>query len=462
MPPLASSLACAGCGAPQPDRDAVRCSHARAGDDVDHLLRRSLDPRRVSYPAAGEPHPFLRYRTLLHAYHAARARGADDAGWCAAVARLDLELDRVAGRGAAPTPFTPCEALAERLGLRPGDLWIKDETGNVGGSHKARHLIAPLLGLELGAPPGGAARLAIASCGNAALAAALLARAAGRQLDVFVPTWAHPGVLARLAELGARVVACPRPPGVAGDPCQRRFRTAVEEGAYPFCCQGPDNGLAIEGGATLAWEMLDALGERPLDRLFVQVGGGALASACALGFADAVRLGRLARAPRLHAVQAAGCAPLVRAWDRLATGLLARLPGSPALDPAQRGRAAARLAAELPPAAIAEALRHAARHRSELMWPWTPAPASAATGILDDETHDWLAVVEAMLATGGWPIVVDEERIAAARRLGRAANGVDVDPTGAAGLAGLCELLAAGERLAGERVAVLFTGVRRS
>jgi threonine synthase len=462
MPPLASSLACAGCGAPPAGPDAVRCSHARAGDDVDHLLRRSLDPRRVAYPGTGEAHPFLRYRTLLHAYHAARARGADDAGWCAAVAGLDLELGRLAGRGAAPTPFAPCEALAERLGLRPGDLWIKDETGNVGGSHKARHLIAPLLGLELGAPPpGGAARLAIASCGNAALAAALLARAAGRQLDVFVPTWAHPGVVARLAELGARVVACSRPPGVAGDPCQRRFRAAVEEGAYPFCCQGPDNGLAIEGGATLAWEMLDALRDRPLDRLFVQVGGGALASACALGFADAVRLGRLARAPRLHAVQVAGCAPLVRAWDLLATGLLARLPGLPAFDPAQRGRAAARLAAELPPAAISEALRHAARHRSELMWPWTPEPASAATGILDDETHDWLAVVEAMLATGGWPIVVDETRIAAAHRLGRAASDIDVDPTGAAGLAGLCELLAAGESLAGERVAVLFTGVRR-
>lgn len=461
MPAPPSSLACAGCGAPPADPDAVRCAAARAAADVDHLLRRSLDPRRLRYPATEEPHPFLRYRTLLHAYHAARARGAADADWCAAVGRLDLELGRVAGRGCAPTPCAPCDPLAERLGLRPGHLWIKDETGNVGGSHKARHLLAPLLGLELGAPPGGEARLAIASCGNAALAAALLARAAGRPLDVFVPTWAHPGVVARLAELGARVVACPRPPGEAGDPCQRRFRAAVEEGAYPFCCQGPDNGLAIEGGATLAWEMLEALGDRTLDRLFVQVGGGALASACALGFADAVRLGRLTRAPRLHAVQAAGCAPLVRAWDHLAARLLARLPGSPAFDPGRRGRAAARLAAESPRSQIVEALRHAARHRSELMWPWEPEPASAATGILDDETHDWLAVVEAMLATGGWPIVVDEARLAAAHRLGRAASGVDVDPTGAAGLAGLCELLASGESLAGERVAVLFTGVRR-
>ena len=50
-----------------------------------------------------------------------------------------------------------------------------------------------------------------------------------------------------------------------------------------------------------------------------------------------------------------------------------------------------------------QALRYAAHHRSEFMWPWERSRASIAHGILDDETYDWLAVVEGMLATGGTP-----------------------------------------------------------
>ena len=60
-------------------------------------------------------------------------------------------------------------------------------------------------------------------------------------------------------------------------------------------------------------------GGRParLDRLFVQVGGGALATAVVTGLAAAVGRGDLARMPRVHAVQPEGNHPLVRAWDTL-------------------------------------------------------------------------------------------------------------------------------------------------
>ena len=89
---------------------------------------------------------------------------------------------------------------------------MKDETGNVSGSHKARHLFGVLLYLEvaerLGLADPRAAELAIASCGNAALAAAVVAAAGGRALRVFVPRRRRPVVLERLEELGARVVAC--------------------------------------------------------------------------------------------------------------------------------------------------------------------------------------------------------------------------------------------------------------
>jgi threonine synthase len=463
--PPATSLACAGCGTSAPATAAlpapVRCPRADTGDDVDHVLRRSLDPGRVDYPAGGEENPFLRYRRLLHSWQVAAAHGRSEADWRALVERLDGAVARVDGRGFRVTPCAPADALAAKLGTAAGRLWVKDETGNVSGSHKGRHLLGVLLYLDASGALRPGSRLAIASCGNAALAAAVVSRAAELPLDVFVPPWANAHVVARLRALGARLTVCERRPGETGDPCYRRFREAVAGGAIPFCCQGPDNGLCIEGGATLAWELIDALGDRRLDRIFVQVGGGALASACALGFADAVRLGRIDRAPRLHAVQTAGGHPLARAWDRLAARLLARLPGAPALDPANREAAAGFLAAPERAAAVAAELRHAATHRSEFMWPWESEPRSVATGILDDETYDWLAVVEAMLATGGWPIVVDEATLARANALGTGITAVAADETGTAGLAGLLQALDAGTGCADETLALLFTGARR-
>jgi hypothetical protein len=94
------------------------------------------------------------------------------------------------------------------------------------------------------------------------------------------------------------------------------------------------------------------------------------------------------------------------------------------------------------------------------MWPWGEEPRSLATGILDDETYDWRAVVGGMLATGGRPLVVTEKRLARAHDLGHAA-GHPVDPTGSSGLAGLLELVADGAVGPDDRVGVLFTGVDR-
>ncbi len=240
-----------------------------------------------------DENPFVRYRECLYAWHAARARGMSDAAFVDLVRQIDGRIAAVDGHGFRATPFSRQAALGERLGL---EVWVKDETGNVAGSHKARHLTGILLFLAV-VERGDGPPLAIASCGNAALAAAVLARAASRALQVFVPTSAEPAVLERLHALGATVVSCPRAPGELGDPCVRRFHEALRTGALPFCCQGNENGLAIDGGETLVYEML-AAGSPPLDDLVVQVGGGALASACAQAFARAVATGLLPRAPR--------------------------------------------------------------------------------------------------------------------------------------------------------------------
>ena len=84
-----------------------------------------------------------------------------------------------------------------------------------------------------------------------------------------------------------------------------------------------------------------------------------------------------------------------------------------------------------------------------------------ATGILDDETYDWRAVVEGMLLTGGRPIIASEDSLIEANGLAVAATGIPVDPTGSSGLAGLLEMRRSGQLGDRDRVAVLFTGLQR-
>jgi threonine dehydratase len=427
----ASTLVCSGCGWTAPsleeNRYPFRCPRAGT-DDADHVVTRQLDLRRVKWRHGDDPNPFIRHRELFHAWHSARIRGLSDEFYVYLVRQLDAAIEAADGRGFRTTSFGPQAEMSEQLGV---EVWVKDETGNVGASHKARHLMGILLYLEVAElherPP-----LAIASCGNAALAAAILARAVEWRLQVFVPSDAEPAVLERLHAYGAEITSCPRLPGAMGDPCVHRFHEALEQGALPFCCQGNENGLTIEGGETLAYEMIMALGDTDLDHVVIQVGGGALASAVIQGLQFAHRAGVLRRLPRFHAVQTVGAWPLKRAWDRLQ----------------ERAGALGELGA----------LEYATQHRSEFMWPWEETPHSIAHGILDDETYDWLAIVKGMTATQGSAVVVDEETVGEANALARSTTGIAVDHTGSAGLAGLIQLRRDGVVAAGEKVAVIFSG----
>lgn len=421
---------CHGCGARVDAAVSLpfRCPEAADGKDVDHLLLPlEADAVRI---VSGSDNPYLRYRHFLSPYRLARRVGLSDEAWETLVGRLDDALIATDGKGFRITPLAEQPALAKASGFS-GHLWVKDETGNVSGSHKARHLMGVLLYLRVlasaGLPAGeglSARRLAIASCGNAAMAAAVLARAADWPLDVFIPPDASPVVVRRLAELGASVNVCERRPGEIGDPCFLRFREAVAAGAIPFGVQGTENGLAVEGGRTLALEMAEffAAAQISLDTLYVQVGGGALASGLAQGFRVAAQHGIVARAPRLLTVQTEACAPLARAWGRLADS----------------------------------GVEIAAGQRSRYMWAWEMVSGSVAGGILDDETYDWLEIVRAMRETGGSPLIVDESVLARAAGLGRQWTGIPASATGTAGLAGL---IASPPDSA--HVAVIFSGVDR-
>ena len=421
---------CHGCGAIVDTAHVLpfRCPQADLSGDIDHVL--APEPFDAQFPDGGEQNPFLRYRTLLSPYRLARAVGLSDAAWSDLVGELDTALIAVDGRGFRVTPLTEQKGLATALNMS-APLWVKDDTGNVAGSHKARHLMGVMLYLRVlqrARLPAGeglqARRVAIASCGNAALAAAVLARAANWPLDVFIPVDANGAVKRALQDLGAGITVCERRSGELGDPCVLRFREAVARGAIPFGVQGNENGLAVEGARTLAFEMAEAFSAANSlpGAVYVQVGGGALASALAQGFEIAKRFGVVTGLPTLIAVQTESCAPLSRAWSRLG-GL---------------------------------ELAAAARHRSQFMWPWEAPGRSLADGILDDETYDWWAVAEGMRTSGGQPVVVTEAAIERAYRLARRHTGIPVSPTGTAGLAGA--MTASGQN---ESVAVVFSGIER-
>ncbi len=390
---------------------AWRCPHATPTDPyhVLHIVEahsHDQGPRDQPFDQpVDHPNPFVRYGPRLVWWAFARSNGMTDAA-CEAMT-LEIASDFVV------TPFERSEALSEELDV---DLWVKDETGNVAGSHKGRHLLSILLHLRAAEMLGyliDRPSLAIASCGNAALAAATLAARCDWPLDVFVPTWVDDAIDARLVAFGARVHRCERrsadPPG---DPAMLRCREAVLAGAIPFTVQGPENAYCLDGGRTIGWEISDqaVAAGIAIDRAVIQVGGGALAACVGAG---------LGRGVRLDTVQAEGCAPLAATWERL-----------PELDRPER-------------------------YWSHVMQPW-PNPHSLADGILDDETYDWIADVATMVESGGRPVVASEAEIVLAHELATAA-GYNVSPTGSAGLAGVLALRA--ELRHGERIAVVMSGV---
>ena len=402
---------------------------------------------------------------------------------------VSKRLLRLEDRDFMVTPLTEEPVLASALG-RAGRLWVKDETGNVTGSHKGRHLMATLLYLEaLRELKGESARkvLAIYSCGNAALGASAVARAGGYELHAFVPDEVDPTVAAMLRERGALVERIPRAATGEGDPCYLAFRKALnEQGWIPFACAGNDNWSNIEGGATLGWELVMQLRaeSRTIDSVVIQVGGGALARAIAQACEEALQMGMITALPRIHACQPEGGFPFVRAYylalleiargsglafdlsyDRTAEPKvqLAKLLDFACTESDQVRQTAEFAQVNFDAPVVQSILRELLRQPGRFMWPWDGAtPHSLAHGILDDVTYDWYYLLESLLRTGGRGEVLREETIRHAHGTAQRHTGIPVCPTGASGLAGLIQLTASGAVDPSESVGLFFTGFDRS
>ena len=123
----------------------------------------------------------------------------------------------------------------------------------------------------------------------------------------------------------------------------------------------------------------------------------------------------------LFAVQTEGCAPFERAWRR------------------------------------SEGIERPAENWAQIMTVWD-GPSSLADGILDDETYDWIGVLEAVRSSGGRPVIATEDQVREAHALAHR-GGFEASPTGTAGLAGV--LAARTEIGDDEQIVVVMSGVTR-
>ena len=424
---MVTGLVCAVCATTVPISQALSWKCPRATEtDTHHVLHfeNTVEPFRPT----DDENPYLAFRKYLAVDSFGAAIGLSEDDRIRIITEANAAVAAVAGRGFLRTPLYRSVELSDALGFTAkGGVWIKDETHNVAGSHKARHLFTELLHLLFAETAGVAPwtsstrpPLAIASCGNAAIAASTLAAAVQWPIYVHVPPAATSEVLVALASLDADVRVCPRlPDDAAGDPCVLRFREAVAVGAIAFGVQGTENAWCLDGGRTIGWEMTEDLGHL-MDRIFIQVGGGAFAACVGASLRSA------GVHPKLHAVQTEGCAPLARAWEK------AHLTGG---------------------------ARNAGPRWNECMWPWETTPVSIADGILDDETYDWIGVLDSMADTGGAPVVVSEQHVMQAYEWAHSLTSVNVSATGVAGLAGLIAMRS--DIANDERVVVVMSGVER-
>jgi threonine synthase len=303
--------------------------------------------------------------------------------------RIDL------GEGATPL------VRLRRTSLAGAELWVKDEAGNPTGSFKARGLsLAINRARELGAPG-----VQLASAGNAALALAAFAAAAGLPARVALPADTPPAIGARCREHGVEVLSSP---GTLVEAA--RLLAAGGEGFWNLSTLREP--YRAEGKKTMGLELAEQLGWELPDWIVYPLGGGTGIVGMHKAFAELRRLGLVGeKRPRFVAVQMAGCAPIVRAFER-------------GMESAE---------------------------------PWED-PRTRVWGLRVPRAIGDFLVLRALRDSAGRAIAVDEERLPEITARAAREEGLRLGPEGAAALAAALDLAAEGALAEGERVVVFQTG----
>ncbi len=306
--------------------------------------------------------------------------------------------ENIVSLGEVATPLLPVPRLARRLGAK--ELLIKDEGRLPTGSFKARGLcLAVSMAKELGVT-----HMAMPTNGNAGAALAAYCTRAGIRSTVFCPDDTPEINLREIALQGAAVF---RVNGLIND-CGKIVADGAAETGW-FDASTLKEPYRIEGKKTMGLELADQMGWRVPDVIFYPTGGGTGLIGMWKAFDELGRLGWIdAKRPRMVAVQATGCAPIVKAWEQGA-------------DHAE---------------------------------PWPDAHTLAAGIRVPAAIGDFL-ILRAIRDSDGFAIAVSDEAIEAARAEVAAQEGILLCPEGAATFAAYEQALASGQ-VSPDESAVLF------
>jgi len=344
------------------------------------LVRYDLDGVRRALPRtalASRPQTLWRYRELLPV----------------------RRPENVLLLGEVMTPLVPLSRIAASL-TKGGEILVKDEGRLPTGSFKARGLaLAVSMAKELGV-----GTMAMPTNGNAGAAMAAYCARAGIKSYVFCPDDTPAVNIREIAMQGAKVFLVD---GLIDD-CGRLVGEGEREVGW-FNCSTLREPYRIEGKKTMGIELAEQLDWQLPDVIFYPTGGGTGIIGMWKAFAELEAIGWIGpERPRMVVVQAAGCAPMVKAWE--------------------------------------EGVEHAPR--------WPDAHTFAAGIRVPQAVGDFL-ILRAVRESGGFAIAVSDQAIAEAWREVATEEGLLLCPETAATYAAYKQALAEGRILPADQV-VLF------
>jgi threonine synthase len=207
--------------------------------------------------------------------------------------------------GEGMTPLLPVPRTGSRIGA--SDLLLKDEGLNPTGSFKARGLsCAVSMCVEMGI-----GKLAIPSAGNAASALAAYTAAAGIEAHIFMPRDVPQSNFIECKAYGAEVTLVD---GLISDCARIVAERSLREGWFDISTLKEP--YRIEGKKTMGYELAEQLKWELPDAIFYPTGGGVGMIGMWKAFEEMEALGWIgSKRPKMIAVQAEGCQPVVRAFN---------------------------------------------------------------------------------------------------------------------------------------------------
>jgi threonine synthase len=209
-------------------------------------------------------------------------------------------------------PVTLGEGFTPMLPSRGNpNVYIKDEGLNPTGSFKARGLCAAVTM----AKQYGLKKLAVPSAGNAASALAAYCAAAGIEAHIFMPKDVPLANLVECKAYGAHVTLVD---GLISD-CAKMVNARKHAEGW-FDISTLKEPFRVEGKKTMGYEVAEQLNWELPDAIFYPTGGGVGLIGMWKAFDEMEQLGWLKKTanykrPKMIAVQASGCAPVVKAWN---------------------------------------------------------------------------------------------------------------------------------------------------